>query len=52
MFGEPALRDRDEEELRGYRDALKLQNGGERVVPLKEGNKEGNNPNDMTERIS
>ncbi|MBU6401881.1 MAG: Fic family protein [Verrucomicrobia bacterium] len=24
MFGKPALRDRDEEEVRGYRDALKL----------------------------
>src|SRR3974377_738104 len=26
MFGKPALRDRDEEEVRGYRDALKLIN--------------------------
>src|SRR5437763_15631383 len=24
MFGRPALRDRDEEEVRGYRDALEL----------------------------
>src|SRR5258707_860326 len=24
MFGKPALRDRDEEEVRGYRDALRL----------------------------
>src|SRR5438874_6373140 len=24
MFGKPALRDRDEEEVRGYRDALNL----------------------------
>jgi hypothetical protein len=24
IFGKPALRDRDEEEVRGYRDALKL----------------------------
>src|SRR5271169_5178772 len=24
MFGKPALRDRDEQEVRGYRDALKL----------------------------
>src|SRR2546423_13898888 len=32
MFGKPRLRDRDEEEVRGYRDALKLiHEGGGKV---------------------
>jgi Fic family protein len=36
MFGKPALRDRDEEEVRGYRDALNLihQNGAK--LPISE----------------
>lgn len=36
LFGKPALRDRDEEEVRGYRDALKLihEHGGK--LPISE----------------
>ena len=36
MFGKPALRDRDEEEVRGYRDALKLIHEGSAKLPLTE----------------
>ncbi len=36
MFGKPALRDRDEEEVRGYRDALKLIHESGSKLPLSE----------------
>ncbi len=36
VFGRPALRDRDEEEIRGYRDALKLIHEGGASVPISE----------------
>lgn len=36
MFGKPALRDRDEEELRGYRDALKLIHESGATLPISE----------------
>ena len=32
IFGKPALRDRDEEEVRGYRDALKLIHEGAKLT--------------------
>src|SRR2546425_8755906 len=34
IFGKPALRDRDEEEVRGYRDALKLIHESGAKLPL------------------
>jgi Fic family protein len=34
MFGKPALRDRDEEEVRGYRDALKLIHESGATLPI------------------
>ena len=36
MFGKPALRDRDEEEVRGYRDALKLIHKSGAKLPITE----------------
>jgi len=36
MFGKPALRDRDEEEVRGYRDALKLIHENGAKLPVSE----------------
>ncbi len=36
MFGRPALRDRDEEEVRGYRDALKLIHESGAKLPISE----------------
>ncbi len=36
IFGKPALRDRDEEEVRGYRDALKLIHDGGSKLPISE----------------
>ncbi len=36
MFGKPALRDRDEEEVRGYRDALKLVHERGAKLPVSE----------------
>ena len=36
MFGKPALRDRDEEEVRGYRDALKLIHEKGAELPVSE----------------
>src|SRR3990172_4001883 len=36
MFGKPALRDRDEEEVRGYRDALKLIHESGAILPISE----------------
>ena len=36
IFGEPALRDRDEEEVRGYRDALKLIHERGAKLPISE----------------
>src|SRR5262245_59349267 len=36
IFGKPALRDRDEEEVRGYRDALKLIHETGAKVPITE----------------
>jgi len=36
MFGKPALRDRDEEEVRGYRDALKLIHEHGAKLPISE----------------
>lgn len=36
IFGKPALRDRDEEEVRGYRDALKLIHEGGAKLPINE----------------
>ena len=36
VFGKPALRDRDEEEVRGYRDALKLIHESGAELPLSE----------------
>src|SRR5262245_30521016 len=36
IFGKPAPRDRDEEELRGYRDALKLIHQEGSALPLAE----------------
>jgi Fic family protein len=36
MFGKPALRDRDEEEVRGYRDALRLIHESGAKLPLSE----------------
>jgi len=36
MFGKPALRDRDEEEVRGYRDALKLIHESGAKLPVSE----------------
>lgn len=36
MFGQPALRDRDEEEVRGYRDALKLIHESGAKLPISE----------------
>jgi Fic family protein len=36
MFGRPALRDRDEEEVRGYRDALKLVHEKGVALPVSE----------------
>jgi Fic family protein len=36
MFGKPALRDRDEEEVRGYRDALKLIHEAGAKLPISE----------------
>jgi Fic family protein len=36
MFGKPALRDRDEEEVRGYRDALKLIHESGAKLPISE----------------
>src|SRR6266513_664604 len=36
MFGKPALRDRDEEEVRGYRDALKLIHENGAKLPISE----------------
>src|SRR6266478_8333074 len=36
MFGKPALRDRDEEEVRGYRDALKLIHENGARLPISE----------------
>jgi len=36
VFGKPLLRDRDEEELRGYRDALRLIHGQGRSLPVSE----------------
>src|SRR4051812_28678570 len=37
IFGKPALRDRDEEEVRGYRDALKLIHERSSELPISEG---------------
>src|SRR5438034_3589380 len=37
IFGKPALRDRDEEEVRGYRDALKLIHERSSKLPISEG---------------
>ena len=34
IFGKPALRDRDEEEVRGYRDALRLLHESGRKLPI------------------
>src|SRR2546426_6907372 len=36
VFGKPLLRDRDEEEVRGYRDALQLVHEDARKFPLSE----------------
>ncbi|HXR08164.1 MAG TPA: Fic family protein, partial [Candidatus Acidoferrum sp.] len=36
LFGRPALRDRDEEEVRGYRDALKLIHENGAKLPISE----------------
>ena len=36
MFGKPSLRDRDEEEVRGYRDALKLIHESGAKLPITE----------------
>src|SRR2546422_111819 len=36
IFGKPALRDRDEEEVRGYRDALKLIHESGASLPISE----------------
>lgn len=36
IFGQPALRDRDEEEVRGYRDALKLIHERGATLPISE----------------
>lgn len=36
IFGKPALRDRDEEEVRGYRDALKLIHESGPKLPISE----------------
>src|SRR5881296_3596985 len=36
IFGKPALRDRDEEEVRGYRDALKLIHENGAKLPITE----------------
>src|SRR5438132_4886224 len=36
MFGKPALRDRDEEEVRGYRDALKWIHEQAEKLPIRE----------------
>ena len=36
IFGRPALRDRDEEEVRGYRDALKLIHESRAKLPITE----------------
>jgi len=36
LFGKPALRDRDEEEVRGYRDALKLIHENGAKLPITE----------------
>lgn len=36
IFGKPALRDRDEEEVRGYRDALKLIHESGAKLPINE----------------
>jgi Fic family protein len=36
LFGKPALRDRDEEEIRGYRDALKLIHDSGQRLPITE----------------
>lgn len=36
LFGKPALRDRDEEEVRGYRDALKLIHESGAHLPISE----------------
>src|SRR5438477_5965095 len=36
IFGKPALRDRDEEEVRGYRDALKLVHERGAKLPISE----------------
>src|SRR2546426_3277574 len=36
IFGRPALRDRDEEEVRGYRDALKLIHESGASLPIAE----------------
>src|SRR5437867_6003502 len=36
IFGKPALRDRDEEEVRGYRDALKLVHESGSKLPISE----------------
>src|SRR5690348_14375978 len=36
LFGRPALRDRDEEEVRGYRDALKLVHESGANLPISE----------------
>jgi Fic family protein len=36
MFGKPTLRDRDEEEVRGYRDALKLVHESGAKLPISE----------------
>src|SRR5438128_4704627 len=36
IFGKPALRDRDEEEVRGYRDALKLIHESGATLPISE----------------
>jgi Fic family protein len=36
VFGKPALRDRDEEEVRGYRDALKLIHEQGKRLPISE----------------
>src|SRR6266566_3117523 len=36
IFGRPALRDRDEEEVRGYRDALKLIHESGAKLPISE----------------
>jgi len=36
IFGKPALRNRDEEEVRGYRNALKLIHEGDAKLPISE----------------